>query len=149
MLPSRRNDQNWLPSVLNDLFTEEWPVLRTANVSTPAVNVLEDEKSYYVEIAAPGMTKDDFSAHVNDQDALVIIVEKKDEHKETEGEKKCNCRYLRREFSYSKFEQSLLLPDNVNKDAISAKVADGVLRIELPKLDPTVQKNPTRVIDIQ
>lgn len=60
--------------MLNDLFTEEWPVLRTANVSTPAVNVLEDEKSYYVEIAAPGMTKDDFSAHVNDQDALVIIL---------------------------------------------------------------------------
>ena len=82
---------------------------------------------------------------MNDQDELVILVEKKEEKKDEQKDKK----YLRHEFNYSRFEQSLLLPDNVNKDAISAKVTDGVLRIELPKLDPTVQKAPTRVIDIQ
>lgn len=142
MLPSRRNDQNWLPSMFNDFFSEEWPLMHNTNAATPAINVLEDEKGYHVEVAAPGMTKDDFSIHVNDQDELVILVEKKEE-------KKCNCKYLRHEFSYSRFEQSLLLPDNVNKDEISAKVNDGILRIELPKLDPTVKKNPSRIIDIQ
>ena len=131
MLPSRRNDQNWLPSMFNHFFSEEWPLVRNTNNAAPAINVLEDDNSYHVEIAAPGMTKNDFSIHVNDQDELVI------------------CKYLRHEFSYSRFEQSLLLPDNVNKDEISAKVADGILRIELPKLDPTVKKNPRRVIDIQ
>ena len=145
MLPSKRNDQVWLPSLFNDFFSEEWPMMRTAAATAPAINVLEDEYAYHVEIAAPGMTKDDFSAHVNDQDELVILVEKKEEKKDEQKDKK----YLRHEFNYSRFEQSLLLPDNVNKDAISAKVSDGVLRIELPKLDPTVQKAPTRVIDIQ
>lgn len=155
MLPSRRNDQNWLPSMFNDFFSEEWPLMHNTNTATPAINVLEDEKGYHVEVAAPGMTKDDFSIHVNDQDELVILVEKKEEKNdkdcncEKKEEKKCNCKYLRHEFSYSRFEQSLLLPDNVNKDEISAKVNDGILRIELPKLDPTVKKNPSRIIDIQ
>lgn len=153
MLPSKRNDQSWLPSVFNDFFSEEWPLMHTANNSTPAINVLEDEKAYHVEVAAPGMTKSDFAIHVNDQDELVISVEKKEEHNDTESEKKeekkDNRKYLRHEFSYSRFEQSLLLPDNVNKDAISAKVSDGVLHVELPKLDPTVKKNPSRMIEIQ
>lgn len=149
MLPSRRNDQNWLPSVFNDFFSEEWPLMHTANNSTPAINVLEDEKAYHVEVAAPGMTKSDFAIHVNDQDELVILVEKKEEHNDADGEKKDCRKYLRHEFSYSRFEQSLLLPDNVNKDKISAKVSDGVLHIELPKLDPTVKKNPSRMIEIQ
>ena len=129
--------------------------MHNTNAATPAINVLEDDKAYHVEVAAPGMTKDDFSIHVNDQDELVILVEKKDEHNDKDcncdkkEEKKCNCKYLRHEFSYSRFEQSLLLPDNVNKDEISAKVNDGILRIELPKLDPTIKKNPRRIIDIQ
>lgn len=155
MLPSRRNDQNWLPSMFNDFFSEEWPLMHNTNATAPAINVLEDDKAYHVEVAAPGMTKDDFSIHVNDQDELVILVEKKEEKNDKDcncdkkEEKKCNCKYLRHEFSYSRFEQSLLLPDNVNKDEISAKVNDGILRIELPKLDPTVKKNPSRIIDIQ
>lgn len=91
------------------------------------------------------MTKDDFHVHVNDQDELVVSVEKKQENKEEDKKTK----YLRHEFNYSRFEQSLLLPDNVNKEAISAKVEHGVLHIDLPKLDPTVQKQTTRVIDIQ
>ncbi len=155
MLPSRRNDQNWLPSLFNDFFSDEWPIAHAVANATPATNVLEDDKSYHVEIAAPGMTKNDFNIHVNDQDELVITMEKKeetpaDEKKDCDKtEKKCDRKYLRHEFSYSRFEQSLLLPDNVDKDHISAKVTDGILHIDLPKLDPTVQKKPTRVIDIQ
>ncbi len=161
---ARRNDQNWLPSLFNDFFSDEWPVVRTAN-NTPAINVLEDDAAYHVEVAAPGMTKNDFSIHVNDQDELVVLLEKKCESKndnakeDKENKKECQSNgnkeqkserhYIRHEFSYSRFEQSLLLPDNVDKDKISARVADGVLHIELPKMDPTVQKQPTRVIDIQ
>lgn len=146
MLPTvRKNDQNWFPSFFNDFFSDEWPAIRTAANTTPAINVKEDEKAYHVEMAAPGMTKEDFKVHVNDQDELVVNVEKKEEQKEEDKKSK----FLRHEFNYSRFEQSLLLPDNVNKDAISAKVEHGVLHIELPKLDPVVEKQPTRVIDIQ
>lgn len=146
MLPSvRRNDTNWLPSLFNDFFSEEWPSFHTVSMTEPATNVLEDAQTYHVEIAAPGMTKEDFQVHVNDRDELVITVEKKKDTKTQDKETK----YLRHEFNYSRFEQSLLLPDNVDKEKISAKAEHGVLKIELPKLDSNVLKQPTRIIEIQ
>ena len=146
MLPTvRKNEQNWLPSFFNDFFSDEWPAMRTAANTAPAINVKEEEKAYHVEIAAPGIAKEDFKVHVTDQDELVVSVEKKQENKEEDKKSK----FLRHEFNYSRFEQSLLLPENVNKDAIAAKVENGVLHIELPKLDPVVQKQPTKVIEIQ
>ena len=68
--------------------------------------------------------------HINDEGNLIIKMEQKQEHKEEDK----SVRYLRREFSYSKYEQTLILPDDVKKDAISAKVEHGVLTIELPKV---------------
>jgi HSP20 family protein len=76
------------------------------------------------------MKKEDFNVHINDEGNLVIKLEQKQEHKEEDK----NVRYLRREFSYSKYEQTLILPDDVKKDGISAKVEHGVLTVELPKL---------------
>lgn len=145
MLPILRHEQNWLPSLFNDFLSDEWPVVRTTGMTTPAINVEEDEKGYHVEIAAAGMTKEDFHVHVNDQNELVISMEKKDEKEEEKKHRK----YLRHEFNYSRFEQSLLLPDDVDKEAISAKMEHGVLSLELPKLAPQVIKQPTKVIDIQ
>ncbi len=76
------------------------------------------------------MKKEDFNVHINDEGNLIIKMEQKQEHKEEDK----SVRYLRREFSYSKYEQTLILPDDVKKDAISAKVEHGVLTIELPKV---------------
>ena len=90
----------------------------------------ESDKSYIVELAAPGMNKQDFNVHINDEGNLVVKMEHKEEHNEEDK----NVRYLRREFSYSKYEQTLILPDDVQKDAISAKVEDGVLTVELPRV---------------
>ena len=127
MMPVRRS-QNWLPSIFNDFFDNEWMV--KANATAPAINVIETEKAYKVELAAPGMTKEDFNVRIDEENNLVISMEKKTENKE---EKK-DGRYLRREFSYSKFQQTMILPENVDKDHISAQVENGVLNIELPKL---------------
>ena len=129
MTPITRMNQAWLPSIFNDLFDNNWA---TVSSTTPAINVSEDKDKYEVEVAAPGMTKDDFHIHVTQDGELVIGVEKKtqnEEHKEHKEDKK----YLRREFSYSKFEQTIDLPDNVERSRISAKVNDGVLTISLPK----------------
>ena len=76
------------------------------------------------------MKKEDFNVHINDEGNLIIKMESKQEHKEEDK----NTRYLRREFSYSKYEQTLILPDDVNKEQISAKVENGVLTVDLPKL---------------
>ena len=127
MMPTRKYyNQNWLPSIFNDFFDNDWMV--KANATAPAINVVESDKDYKVEVAVPGMTKDDFNIHLGEENELVISMEKK-----TENENKENKKYLRREFSYSKFQQSLYLPDNVDKEKISANVANGVLTIDLPK----------------
>ena len=145
MLPTIKRQNNWLPTIFNDFFNDDWFPMRSIAANTPAINVKENDKAFLVEIAAPGMTKDDFKVHVNDQDQLVISVEKKHENKEEDKSSK----FLRREFNYTRFEQALLLPENVDREAITAKVCSGVLHITLPKLENIPAKEPTRVIEIQ
>ena len=143
-MPNRKyNNQNWIPSIFNDFFDNDWMV--KANATAPAINVIESDKDYKVEVAAPGMTKEDFNIHLSEDNELVISMEKKNETKE---EDKGNKKYLRREFSYSKFQQALILPDNVEKDKINANVTDGVLTIELPKRTPEEKAKINRVIEI-
>ena len=132
---------NWIPAVFNDLFNTEF--LPKTNCTAPAINVKESDKAYIVELAAPGMKKEDFNVHINDEGNLVVKMESKAEKKDEDK----NTRYLRREFSYSKYEQTLILPDDVKKDAISAKVEHGVLTVELPKLEEEKVK-VSRQIDV-
>ena len=127
MTPMMRTN-NWIPAVSNDFFDTDY--MPRANCTAPAINVKETDKAYVVELAAPGMKKEDFNVHVNDEGNLIIKMEKKQENKEEDK----SARYLRREFSYSKFEQTLLLPDDVKREDIKAKVEHGVLTVELPKV---------------
>jgi len=136
MLPARRNQNNWLPSIFNDFLGSEW--LEHRNSITPAVNILETDTEYKVEVAAPGMTREDFKVHINEDNELMISLEKRTEQKEEDKEKmKKKGTYLRREFSYTQFRQSLLLPDNIERDKISACVQNGVMTIEIPKKTTT------------
>lgn len=141
-MPVRRT-QNWLPSIFNDFFDNEW--MAKANATAPAINVIETENGYKVEVAAPGMTKGDFNIRIDEDNNLVISMEKKIEDKED----KKDGRYLRREFSYSKFQQTMILPENVDKEKISAQVENGVLTIELPKLSEEEVKKAERTIEIK
>ncbi|WP_251968787.1 Hsp20/alpha crystallin family protein [Parabacteroides sp. AD58] len=144
MTPMRKyNNQNWIPSIFNDFFDNDWMV--KANATAPAINVIESDKDYKVEVAAPGMTKNDFNIHLSEDNELVISMEKKNETKEEDKENK---KYLRREFSYTQFQQALVLPDDVDKDKINANVSDGVLTIELPKRTPEEKAKVNRVIEI-
>jgi len=127
MMPTMRSN-NWIPTVFNDLFYNDF--MPKANCTAPAINVKESDKAYTVELAAPGMKKEDFNVHINDEGNLVVKLESKQEQHEEDK----HTRYLRREFSYTKYEQTLILPDDVQKDAISAKVENGVLTVDLPKI---------------
>ena len=142
MMPVRRT-QNWLPSIFNDFFDNDRMV--KANATAPAINVFETEKEYKVELAAPGMTKEDFNVHIDEENNLVISMEKKTENKEEKKEG----RYLRREFSYSKFQQTMILPDDVDKEKISAQVENGVLNIDLPKFSEQEKEKAKRFIDVK
>ncbi|MDR0545080.1 MAG: Hsp20/alpha crystallin family protein [Odoribacteraceae bacterium] len=137
-----RRNQNWLPSVFGDLFDNDW--MFKANATAPAINVLELEDEYKIEVAAPGMTKEDFRVHVDEENNLVISMEKQlDDTQQT-----TNALYLRREFSYSKFEQKMILPKNTDKDRISAKVENGVLEVSIPKFREEDLKKNMKTIQI-
>ena len=143
MTPMRCYEQNWLPEIFNDFFANDW--MTRTNATAPAINVIEDEKDYKVEVAAPGMNKDDFKVNVTDDNYLVLTMEKKNESKDEDKKRK----YLRREFSYHRFEQSLALPENVNKDEIKATVNDGILTIDIPKVKIAEKKPVVKQIEIQ
>ena len=140
MLPIMNRNQ-WLPTVFNDFFNTDY--MPKASCTAPAINVTESDKDYTVELAAPGLKKEDFKVNINDDGNLVIKMEQKQEQKEEDKSR----HYLRREFSYSKYEQTLILPDDVEKEQISAKVDNGMLTIDLPKT-AAAQKKPARQIEI-
>ena len=145
MTPMKRMyRQEWVPSIFSDFFDTNW--MGRTKATAPAINVIEKKDEYKVQVAAPGMTKDDFRIHLDEAGDLVITMEKccncDDKEKECKDNKECKeseccdekeCKYLRREFSYAKFEQTLILPDDVDKSHIKAKVKHGVLHIKLPR----------------
>ena len=120
--------ESWFPTVFEDFLNTDF--MPRANTTAPAVNVKEDEKAYTMELAAPGIKKEYCRVGINEDGNLTIAIENKMEHKE-ENKKH---HYLRREFSYSNYEQSYTLPDDVERDKISAKVENGILTVTLPKI---------------
>ncbi len=131
-------------TMLDNAFNEFLNNNRAARVqtTTPAINVKENQASYEIEMAAPGMTKDDFYVSVDKDGVLNIKMEHKDENQQESDA----VRYLRREFSYANFEQRLQLPDDIDRDKIMARVEDGVLRIGLPR--KTEKEKITKNIEV-
>ena len=127
MLIVRRNNDNWMSNLFNDFVEDRY--MSRMNATAPAVNIKENRVKYEMEIAAPGLKKEDWNISLDEDGNLHVKMEKKQEHKE-EDEKQV---YLRREFNYTSYEQTYTLPEDVNKEKIAAKVVDGVLHIELPK----------------
>lgn len=165
-MPVRRGtSQGWVPSIFNDFFNNDWLVRSSS--TAPAINVFECEKKYTVEVAAPGMTKEDFAIHLSSDNNLSITMEKncsckdnkcecnddkreeKQEKSHTQNSEERKGRYLRREFSYTKFQQTLILPDDVDTAKIEAKVSNGVLVIEIPKKTPVEPMHINREISIE
>lgn len=126
MLPIRRN-QAWLPEILfNDWFNDSvFGGQRT--ITSPALNIIEKENGFRIELAAPGMLKEHIKVDINKENQLVISAEKK-----TESEEKQE-RYLRKEFAYAQFVKTLTLPDDVDKEAIRASYENGILAVEVPR----------------
>ena len=142
----RNNRNNWLDCAFNDLFDMDWTPRHVT--TAPAVNVKESDTAFTMDIAAPGLKKEFCSVNINNEGNLVVKIENKAEHEEKSAEESKTHHYLRREFSYANYEQTYVLPENVDKEGISAKVEDGILTIELPKLTAEQEKKLDRVIEI-
>lgn len=140
MLPATRKG-NYIPSIFDDFLNTDIARDFFSNErSTPAVNVSEDENKFTIEVAAPGLDKKDFK--VNVENNVLTISSEKEDKKEDEGKN-----YMRREFSYTSFNRSFTLPDNVDDDKIKATHKDGVLNVEVPKSEEAKSK-PGREIKI-
>jgi HSP20 family protein len=141
------NYSNSLPGLLDDFFTKDlfdWNNSNFSNAGStlPAVNVKETPESFEVEMAAPGMNKEDFKVELNNN-ILTISSEKEYENQQNESEK-----YSRKEFSYQSFQRSFhLSKEAVDADNIEAKYENGVLRLRIPKREEVKQK-PSRLINI-
>jgi len=119
---------SWFPTVFDEFLNSDITP-STCTTTAPAVNVKEDEKAYTMEVAAPGIKKEYCRVSLNEDGNLSIAIENKMEHKEEDKKQ----HYLRREFSYTNYQQNYSLPEDVVKDQISAKVQDGILTVTLPK----------------
>ena len=136
------NANNWFPTVFDDFFNNDW--MPRMKATAPAVNVKEDAKAYTMELAVPGIKKEFCRVNINADGNLEVAIENKLEHKE-ENKKE---HFLRREFSYSNYQQTYILPDDIEKDHIAAKVDNGVLTITLPKFTKEEVKQIQRQINI-
>ena len=137
-----------MPSLLNDFFADDWLDSSLANwkssgTTLPAVNVRETNDDFRIEVAAPGMKRDDFKVQL-DNNVLTISSQRESsrEEKDSEGN------YTRREFSYQSFQRSFALPeDKVEGDKIAARYVDGILQVTVPKREEAKVK-PARQISV-
>lgn len=140
MMIARRN-QDLMPSLINELMN--WNnMLGEEHTSTPKMNVTESNADFRVEMCVPGLKKEDLTINLDNNNNLVIRMVKTEEKKE-DGRK-----YLRREFGGMQFNQTLVLPENVKKEAITAKVENGILSVTLPKLTEDEKDGLMRMIEI-
>lgn len=144
MLPVMSSN-SWFPTMFDDFFNTGW--MPKMSATAPAVNVKEDAKTYTMEIAVPGIKKEFCRININSDGNLEVAIENKLEHREEHKEDHKE-HYLRREFNYSNYQQTYILPEDIVKDNIAAKVEDGVLTITIPKVVKADEKKIERNIEI-
>jgi HSP20 family protein len=142
MLPTLRTRNTW-PGLVDELFNGEWfPrfIESEPRYTLPAVNIIEGSEDFRVEIAAPGLNKEDF--RINLENNVLTVSSEKEEKKEEKDEK-----VMRREFHYGSFSRSFTLPQTVNSEKIRANHKDGILQVVIPKKEEAKEK-PAREIRI-
>jgi|BioPla2DNA2_1021312.scaffolds.fasta_scaffold02300_10 HSP20 family protein len=147
MLLTRRNqnyNQDWLPSLFRDFMNDDWFTGRTSG-SVPALNVIENEKDYELEFAVPGLKKEELNLQVDNDGVMSISMVSKQEDSKTDNKRN----YIRREFSYQRINQSYILPDDADHKNIKAKVENGVLTINIPKVPAESQAKAVKNIAIE
>ncbi len=146
-LIKRRNHNASLPTFFDDFFTRDVFGLEkdfTSFRSHPAVNVIENDEAFRIEVAAPGLKKDDFKIEL-DNEILTISFEKKETEEVNDGNEK----FTRKEFTYSSFKRSFTIPEaTVDGEKIKADYDNGILKLNLPKREEAKVK-AKRTIEVK
>ena len=138
MLVTRRN-QDFMPTLFNELMN--W---NDTTYSTPRMNIMETKDNYKLELCIPGLTKEDVKLSIDAEGNLVVEMVKENKVEE----KKEEMRYLRHEFSVEHFRQTVMLPEDIHKEQISAKVENGILDIIIPKVTVEEKKQTMQTIEV-
>ena len=137
-----RKQNTWYPSIIDDFFNANWNIeVPNYSHSLPAVNIKEADKEFTLQIASPGLTKEDFQVSF-EENVLLIEVVKNDDVKEN------NTDFTRFEFDYNSFKRSFTIPESVETSKIEALYLNGVLNINLPK-KKEAQPLPKKLIKIR
>lgn len=138
MLVTKRT-QDFMPTLFNELMN-----MSNMTYSTPQMNVLESKENYKIQLCVPGLTKEDLKISINAEGNLIIEMAK-----ETKNEDKKEAeRYLRHEFSVEQFRQAIMLPEDIHREQITAKVENGILEITLPKVTMEEKKKLVQTIEV-
>ena len=143
MLATFKRQNPFFP-VFSDSFFRENFLNDSDWATSPAVNIVENKEGFRIEVAAPGLDKEDF--HINVDKNVLVISSEKEASTESKDEK--DEKYFRKEFSYSSFKRSFSLPEYAETDKIKATHANGVLNVFIPKRDEAKEK-PARAISIE
>jgi len=134
------NNNNNFPSLMNEFFNEDFGMnLINRNRSVPSVNSIENNDSFEIDLAVPGMNKEDFKIELIDK---LLIISSENSNSIENDNMRLN------EFNYSSFQRSFRIPESVELDKIKANYKNGILKVHLPKKKESITK-PNRVIDIK
>jgi len=131
---------NFFEDFFEDFFQSDMMMNenRSAKFTDPLVNILEGKEAFTIEMAIPGVRKEDVAIDLN-KDQLIIKAEAK------ESEENENTEFTRKEFFYGTFEKSYFIPESVDRNAIHAEFRDGVLYIEMKKKEEAIDKGPQQI----
>ena len=133
------NNNKVFPSLMNEFFNDDFRMnVINNNHSVPSVNSIENDNSFEIDLAVPGMKKDDFTIQLN---AKVLVISSENTNSVENNSMSLN------EFNYSSFQRSFIVPETVELDKIKANYKNGILKVKLPKKKDSITK-PNRVIDI-
>tara|TARA_Y100000768_G_scaffold387183_1_gene377598 strand:- start:9 stop:437 length:429 start_codon:yes stop_codon:yes gene_type:complete len=133
------NNNNVFPSLMNEFFNDDFGLnFFNRNYSVPSVNSIENNDSFEIDLAVPGMKKEDFSIELNDK---ILVISSESSNNIENDKMRLN------EFNFSSFQRSFRVPDSVDQDKIKANYKNGILKIKLPKRKDSISK-PNRVINI-
>ncbi|OZV68717.1 Hsp20/alpha crystallin family protein [Winogradskyella aurantia] len=131
---------SWIDDIINSSFNGEFMSNFNTGITLPAVNIIDNDEDYIVEMAVPGLKKSDFDISIDNM-LLSISAERQSEH---EDDSKT---FTRREFGYASFKRTFTLPETVQTEKINASYNDGILRVVLPKRDEA-KKKPIKQIKV-
>ena len=134
-----RRTQDFIPTLFNELMNMD-----TVSYSEPKMNIIENKENYLIQYSVPGLKKEDLKISIDAEGNLVVEMNK-ESHKEERKEN--NVRYLRREFTTEQFRNTLVLPEDIHRDQITAKVENGILEVTLPRV--TVEEKKALVQNIE